>query len=365
MMERLLRSHWGIGDDDVELVLESVAVPPSNWLARVFASSPVTAHSDGLMTYGPTRTEIPHRVAGRIEQLCYLDLVPGLRPVLLSEFDVPAHPVPRTAMRKIFEEIALEGAGAEEPEGPWGGAGERTAVVVGQYLSALGLVSRAEEGDLHARMLTKAAKDGAERVVFKPHPSAPPGMLEPLRRAADAASVEFAVLEDSRPLEVLIAQEAPRLVVASFSTALMTARAVFDVPVASVGTKDLLRRLTPFENSNRVPATIIDAVLRPEGRISETERLQGLIDAVAHCMQSGRLRDLRESTVEFLEGMEPGERRRYFDPARLTELSLPGAERTKGVVARELVDKAGLRHALERIDDSSGGALRRVARKVR
>ena len=53
----------------------------------------------------------------------------------------------------------------------------------------------------------------------------------------------------------------PALVVGCFSTALLTAAALLRLPVARIGTEPLLDRLTPYQNSNRVPVTIVDALL--------------------------------------------------------------------------------------------------------
>lgn len=368
MFERLLRSHWGIGDDDVELVLESIAVPPARWLAKVFVGARIRVHADGLMTFGPTRTEVPHRTAGRITELCYLDLVPGLRPALLTEHAVPSRPVSTGAMRAVFEKLAAEGlsgARADGRDGPWGGPADETAVVVGQYLSALGLLSREEEGDLHAEMVAEAARRGARRVVFKPHPSAPPGLLDPMRDAAADSGVELSVLEDERPVEVLMALERPRLMVACFSTALMTARSIFDVETVAVGTRTVLERLQPFANSNRVPVTIIDALHRDDGGRDASEDLQPLVDAVAYVMQDWRMRHARERAVEVLDGMDPAERARYFDASRLARLALPGGTRTLATTARRAVDRVGVRNALVRVDRATGGAVRRAARRWR
>ena len=46
-----------------------------------------------------------------------------------------------------------------------------------------------------------------------------------------------------------------------FSTALCTASAFYGIPVARIGTEPLLDRLTPYQNSNRVPVTLVDALL--------------------------------------------------------------------------------------------------------
>ena len=66
--------------------------------------------------------------------------------------------------------------------------------------------------------------------------------------------------------EVLFYQRLrPALVVGCFSTALLTASALYGLPVARIGTELLLERLAPYQNSNRVPVTIVDALLPGPG----------------------------------------------------------------------------------------------------
>ena len=63
---------------------------------------------------------------------------------------------------------------------------------------------------------------------------------------------------------------APRWSCSCFSTALFTARQLFDLPVASAGTELVLERLAPYQNSNRIPATLVDATvpqLRADGTL--------------------------------------------------------------------------------------------------
>lgn len=230
MVRRLLRRAWGVDDDEVELVLESVALPPASTLAQVFDDAPVTVLSDGLMTYGPTRTKVPLRTARRVRGLVHLDLVAGLSPVLLSEHGVGTRTIPFDVARKVFTEIAaastpVEAAVADVEAGTITPA--RTAVVVGQYLSALGLMSPTEEGKLYARMVGEAADAGMARVVFKPHPSSPPGYVAAMRQVAQLRGVAIDVLRDDRPVEVLYVEQRPGLVLGCFSTALLTAREIF------------------------------------------------------------------------------------------------------------------------------------------
>ncbi|CAM5227920.1 putative protein OS=Streptomyces tendae OX=1932 GN=GUR47_16405 PE=4 SV=1 [Streptomyces tendae] len=50
----------------------------------------------------------------------------------------------------------------------------------------------------------------------------------------------------------------PEMLVGCFSTAMVTASAYYEVPVARVGTALVMERLTPYPNSNRVPLAVVD-----------------------------------------------------------------------------------------------------------
>ncbi|MBF8191507.1 hypothetical protein ITP53_38600 [Nonomuraea sp. K274] len=308
MMERLIRSHWDL-DGVEELVLESIAVPPARTIAGLVRDCPISVYSDGLMSYGPTRDPLPAEIFRRIERLLHLDLVPGLRPLLLSEYDVTPAILPDERFRSVVDEVAATASGL--PSGQ--------AIILGQYLSALDIVTPEEEAALHATMLEALAARGCTTVVFKPHPAAGRRHAQLLRAAAEPLGVRLAVAGESVPAEVCFAVMRPELVVGCFSTGLVTARRYFGLPVASYGTEMVLERLTPYENSNRIPVTIVDALLprlSADGRIEPppTLDLPELVRSVGYCMQADTYPDLRPASVAF--------DRRYFKRRRLEMLGL-------------------------------------------
>ncbi|WP_306291638.1 polysialyltransferase family glycosyltransferase [Microbispora sp. GKU 823] len=139
-------------------------------------------------------------------------------------------------------------------------------------MSALGLVTAAEEAALHERMLRGLAARGHRTVLFKPHPAAGRRHARELRPVAAELGVDLLVAPETTPAEACFAAHRPELVAGCFSTALVTARRLFGLPVAAVGTDLVLERLTPYENSNRIPATIADATLpriEADGTITE------------------------------------------------------------------------------------------------
>ncbi|MFD3498455.1 alpha-2,8-polysialyltransferase family protein [Streptomyces sp. NPDC058676] len=322
LFERYLRLLWGLGEDRVELVLESIQVTPALTVAQLFTGAPVEVYADGLMSYGPTRNKLDPLVGTRVRRLLHLDLVPGLTPMLLTEFAVPAQVVPTSAFLKVLNELAV--SLPELPVLP-----DNAALLLGQYLSALNILSPAEEEDLHVRMMRGAVERGHRTVVFKPHPTAPARYSRALETEAGKLGVDLTVLDTPVLAEVLFEKARPGLVIGCFSTALFTASAFYDLPVARIGTEPLLDRLTPYQNSNRVPAVLADAVLPDvESRKGEdpipTEDLNGLVTAVGFTMQPQIHPGLRPAAERYLAKHFGPRTRRYFKRKRLTSLGLPG-----------------------------------------
>ncbi|MEU4092745.1 polysialyltransferase family glycosyltransferase [Streptomyces sp. NPDC026673] len=330
LWERHLRRLWDLAGDEIELVVESLHVAPALALVDVFPNAPVEVYADGLMAYGPTRDKLEPLVTTRVNRVLHLDLVPGLRPLLLSEHGVPAELVPAAAFTGVLAEMA--GHDADPAPLPEGGA-----LLLGQYLSALGILTAAQEEELHVRMVRGAVAAGHRTVVFKPHPTAPAHWSRVLEREAGALGAELIVADAAELAEVLFVRARPRLVVGCFSTALFTASALFGLPVARTGTGLVLERLAPYQNGNRVPVTIADRLL-PDLEDRETleawvpptaERVEAdltpLIGAVGYCMQHKAYAHLREEAVHYLTSRLDSDTWRYFRRRRLTALALPGA----------------------------------------
>ncbi|MGX4690230.1 alpha-2,8-polysialyltransferase family protein [Streptomyces sp. JNUCC 63] len=353
LFERYLRLLWDLGDDRVALVMESIQVNPALAIAQSFTEAPIDVYADGLMSYGPTRNKIDPLVGTRVRRLLHLDLVPGLTPLLLTEFDVPAQTVPTGAFVKVLSRLG--DAVPQLPPLP-----DHAAVLLGQYLSALGILSPEEEEDLHVRMMRGAVARGHRSIVLKPHPTAPARYSRVLEAEADRLGVDLTVLDLPVLAEVLFEKARPALVVGCFSTALFTASAFYGLPVARTGTEPLLDRLTPYQNSNRVPLTLADALLpdledeQGDGTIA-ADTLTGLVTAVGFTMQPQILPDLRPAAERFLSRHFGPRTQRYFKRRRLTSLGLPGGipERLaflpRNATARRVVRRArALRKAVRR-----------------
>lgn len=341
MWEALLRSHWGLGEERITLWLDAIQVNPGLALARIFFDADVNAHADGLMAYGPTRSRLSLAVRQRVGTLLHVDLVPGLRPLMLHETAPALLPLPASRLRAVIDEVGQH-VGAEDAarveafvaagEPPASGDGPRTALILGQYMTRLGLLTTEEEDELHRDMVTAARDDGATHCVFKPHPAAGPALAEALTAHADALDLPLLVLNSPVQAEFLFATLRPHVVVSAFSTGLATADTVFGLRCRAVGTARLLDRLQPYQNSNRIPLTLVDALYADDvpapaaaaEDLPPRRRLQLLLHAVAFCMQSQNLDDLRHDAVTYLTDAKGNPEMRFFKKRRILALGLPG-----------------------------------------
>ncbi|MER7881633.1 hypothetical protein ABTY35_02190 [Streptomyces fimicarius] len=398
LWERHFRRAWGLGEEPLELVVDSPHAGPARALTQVFAGVPVDVYAEGPGGYGPTGEKLPPPAGTRVRRLLHPDLVPGVRLLLLGEYGVEPQIVPVGAITKVVGELAdldgelsdAAGSALELPDAGVPGAGapgagvpdvEAPALLLGQDLAGAGLITAAEEAGLRLEMVRGAAALGHTRLVFAPDPYAPWESPAALLAEADRLGVGLTVLDTTRPVpaDALLRRLRPALVVGCTSAELFGAARFHGLPVATVGTGLLLERLTPYENAERIPATLADAVLpalddakavaaqktgdaaeldgtvgsggtvRVNGEVKPdgADEVNGLLAAVGFAMRPKVRPDLRPDAERYLSAHLDGRTWRYFKRRRLASLALPG------VVPARL---AFLR---------SNPALRRVARRAR
>ncbi|MGW3584286.1 polysialyltransferase family glycosyltransferase [Streptomyces rubiginosohelvolus] len=347
LWERHFRRAWGLGEEELELVVDSPHAGPARALTQVFAGTPVDVYAEGPGAYGPTGEKIPPLTGARVRRLLHPDLVAGVRPLLLGEYGVEPRTVPAEAITKVVAELADGEVALPAVEEP--------ALLLGQDLAGAGLIPAADEAGLRLEMVRGAAALGHTRLVYAPDPYAPWENPAALRAEADRLGVELTVLDGPLPVPaaVLMQRLRPALVVGCTSAALFGAARFHGLPVATVGTALLLERLIPYENPERTAATLADAVLPGLGdaesgvRVGSAAELDGLLAAVAFAMRPKVRSDLRPAAERYLAAHLDSRTWRYFKRRRLASLALPG------VVPARL---AFLR---------SNPALRRVVRQAR
>lgn len=319
LLERYFTGAWSLSGD-LHLIVESIQASPAQTLCQVFHDARIDVYADGLMSYGPTRDRLRIQVASRIERLLHLDLVPGLNPVLLTEFDVPPVLISTESFRKVV--ATLDNSPALITES----GGGQVAVLLGQYLAPASILTEEEEHQLHVKMVRGAVTSGFTRLIFKPHPSAPAQFAQPLIAEAEAMGAQLVVHAQPELVETWFRHESIGLVVGCFSTGLATAAHGYGLPTGRVGTHLLLERLTPYQNSNRVPVTIVDAVIPhvlEVGSRPMTADIDAIVKTVSYCMQPTLYPQLRSAAVQLL-GDRYDEVYHYFKRRRLTQLDLPG-----------------------------------------
>lgn len=359
VLRRLLTRAWAL-DDDLEILVQSPQVAPARTLLLLFPHARITIIGDGLMTYSPMRVILPHTVTARIGRVVHTDVVPGVTPLVAAPAAAPV-PVPPALFAAALTETAAGIDDTADLESRI--QGEPSALVLGQYLAALGLVSDRDEVALQQRMIDRAVGFGAQHVVFKPHPAAPPRLADALRARAGAHGVAFHEYRGALAAELLAERIDAQAVIAGFSTALPTVRTLFGRTIDAVGADTVVARLSPYENSNRIPATIVDALTRPDSPFADPERLQLLVDAVGYAMQPVVAAHLRPRAEELLARIGASDRDRYFAPDRLAELLLPGAPR-ETLVRRALRPVGGIGR-IEQLRLTAAGGRRRIGRAWR
>lgn len=355
LLERLFVRAWSVDSRDVELLVQSPQVAPARTLMALFPQARITIIGDGLMTYSPMRVRLPYPVAARIGRVVHADVVPGVRP-LVGSVHAEIVPVPPASFAAVLRETDADDLDPLADDAS-------TVLVLGQYLSALGLVTPAEEIELQRQLIDRAAQWSPHRVVFKPHPAAPPLVTEAVRERAVGRGIDFVEYRGPLAAELLAERLDAVAVVAGFSTALPTVRTLFGRSIGSAGNDTVLATLTPFENSNRIPLTLVDALTRDDSPYADPVRLQLLVDAVGYAMQPEIAGHLRGRAEELLDALDPVERDRYFTPRRLAELRLPGAP-AEGALRRALRPAGGVGR-IEEWRLNAVGARRRAGRAWR
>jgi hypothetical protein len=363
IMERALRREWDLADhEELELIVESLPSHPAGALTQIFATADISVHSDGLMSYGPIRNPLTLPQWQRLKSIYYTDLLPGITPRQLAEHNPERVVLPTADLARVIDEMTAEVAD-ELASAHLDAPIEGSALVLGQYLAQLDLITAEEELDLHFQMLDEVKAAGLTTVIFKPHPTSARTTIGPLRRRSEELGLDFVLADVPLLAEIVVSATRPELVVSCFSTGLATAIGLYGCETAAVGTTKLLAALAPYQNSNRIPLTIVDALhsgryvlpgdLAEAGTSSRATAGSGtardlnpLIDAVTYCMQSDSASYLRQNAIDFLSGAVGGPDMKYFKRKRLTKLDLPGQQeiplhrKTLSVAKQRLVSKA-------------------------
>ena len=227
----------GLGAGPLQIFMDSVQVNPGYSPGRHLRRRRAVTHSDGLMTYSPTRKQPAAAISPAADRAGVPRPRAGADPAAAERGRRRYRVVPLPALGAVIDEVCA----ADGPRDPLADAGRPTALVLGQYLSSLGLLTwqrspTSNDGPDAPRR--RAA--GAEVCVFKPHPSAPPTAdPRPGRCGPDAPASSWS----STPAgiaELTMHRHQPEWVISCFSTGLATARYLLGLEAVAVGTVGLL-----------------------------------------------------------------------------------------------------------------------------
>ena len=312
-----------LGPDDVELVVGTSALQTGRALTRLWSVAPVSLLAGGAAAYGPTHDALSGRLAKRVDQVLHLDLVPGLRPLLLAERSIATRAVPLERYRSAATSLP----GPDPLPDP-------TTLVLGRSAAWAGTLDRDEQAELLVAMVQRCAEAGHSRIVLLFDADPPPRTRRQLEKAARGARADLTLVTDPGPAEAWFAHDGVRLVVGCATDELLVARQVFGRRVAQLDTDVVIRRLDPFADPRRTGATLVGATVpdlrswtsSPEGEELPPVDLPGLMGTVAYAMEPELLADSRAAAIGFLE-VHPKLRRRFVRKRRLSELRLPGGKR--------------------------------------
>jgi len=332
VLEPLLRAYWGLADGPVEVVVDAEDEQPGEWLTSVFYGCLVTVLGSTLRAYGPVPGSPSWGWGRRVHRHLYVDRVPGLLPWSPDHSDAEPVAIPAPAWDGVLASV-----GAPIPPTP---AGSTVGLVVGENLAGRRLASHDDETRLLETMVRAAADDGAEHVVVVPDPADPVVLgqrLAGVTQELAARGVTVTVAAAGPPPEAWLAAVRPAVVVGCFAPVLLAAHAA-GVRPRSVGAAEVKERLTPYSHPDRIPHTLVDAVLRDGSPWASVTDLRALVRTVAHCMYPERLASLRDEAAATLAATTDAEVRRYptmrrAQQLRLLETADPAAARSAGTPA--------------------------------
>ena len=294
-----------------------------------------------LAGYGPAPQPLGWSPALRTSRYLYQDYVKGLAPwpeggEHRADQGPETTAIPTDAYRALLTEV-VSAAGAAVPAP---GAG-RTALVLAESFVADGILSRDQETSVWREAVEAAVAADVDEVVVLADPVAAANLGTRLG-AVETGGVRCTLIENPAPAEAYLGALRPVVVVGTMSPVLLRARAD-GVHVVPVGAKLVKEQLRPYANPARFSWAVADAVLREDGRWSDSGDLGALLQAVTFCMYPDRFPERRADVIAFLEALEPAEVGRYTTANRAQKLGLLPVPRPEAEPEPEPTPTAGPR----------------------
>lgn len=200
-------------------------------ITKLFYNSKIRIYSDGMMSFGPLRGDVyENNLAARIDKIYYEDLCGEVVPNYLPEL-------------KIKPELVLC-----DIDGINGGAvNNKTLLIALQSLSYSRILSENEEYEFYVKYIKQIVRIfHGYKVYVLPHPNNSSELLNGM--SIDGVEI----LDNKYSGEEYIKKFGITFVTSCFSTLMFRAKKM-GASCFSFGVNELLLRLIPYENSNRVP----------------------------------------------------------------------------------------------------------------
>ena len=199
-------------------------------ITKLFYNSKIRIYSDGMMSFGPLRGDVyENNLDERIDKIYYEDLCSGVVPNYLPEL-------------KIKPELVQC-----DIEGISDSVNNKTLLIALQSLSYSRIFAENEEYEFYVKYIKQIIRIfHGYKIYVLPHPNNSSELLNSM----NLDGVE--ILDNKYSGEEYIRKYGIAFVTSCFSTLMFRARKM-GAQCFSFGVNELLLRLMPYENSNRVP----------------------------------------------------------------------------------------------------------------
>lgn len=201
-------------------------------VTKLFFNADISLVFDGMMSFGPLRGDVfSEGLAKRIKHVYYEDLCSGVIPKYLPELSVTPEKI-------------------EVDYGTISTAGPKKILIALQSLSYSRIMSTEEEHAFYQKYISGIIRVFKDYEVFiLPHPN----NSSKIKDILNIRNVTW--LDNSKPGEAYIQALNIGIVASVFST-LMFRASKMKAKCFSFGTDELLLKLSPYENSNRIPVIL-------------------------------------------------------------------------------------------------------------
>lgn len=224
-------------------------------ITKVFYKADISVYSDGMMSFGPLRGDVyKDNLHKRIKDIFYEDLCEGIDPNYLPELC-------KSPVRVRFDLCCVESR-------------TKSLLIALQSLSYSKIMSEVEEYNFYSNYIQQIKRVfHGYKVYVLPHPNNSSELI------ANMSLPGITMLENTLSGEEYVEKLKIGYVASCFSTLMFRAHKM-GIPCFSFGTDELLLKLAPYQNSNRVPVVLARYCFFNFGDISEIRDQRSFVENV-------------------------------------------------------------------------------------